>query len=285
MKRKEFVLYAGPSVLLMAGLMVFPLGLTIYLSLTNFEYGRETVFVGLANYLETVRLSRFWSSMAFTTVFTVLTTALKLVFGYALALLMHQIIRARSFILGILMVPMVVPPVVGALVFSWMFRGDLGLYDYLLGKVGLDINWFTDPGPARVLLVLHDVWHQSVFAALVLLAGLAGLSREPLEAAEVDGAGWWQRQRYVVLPALGGLLTFIAIMSIMDGFRIFDSVAVITAGGPAQATESLMYYNYDVAIGSNQLGLGSAISVISVIAIVILLIPFLRNTAKEVRGK
>lgn len=284
MKRREFALFAAPSVIMMAGLLVVPLGITLWLSVTNFEYGRPVDFVGLANYAETLVRPRFWSSVGFTTVFTGLTTALKLVVGYALALLLHQVIRGRSLLLGMLMVPMVVPPVVGALVFSWMFRGDLGLYDWLLAQAGLNVDWFTSGWPARALLVLHDVWHQSVFAALVLLAGLAGLPKEPQEAAEVDGASWWQRQRFVVLPALAGLLTFIAIMSTMDGFRIFDSVAVITAGGPSGATESLMYYNFDVALGQNRLGLGSAVSVISVVAIGLLLIPFLRSTVREVRG-
>jgi ABC-type sugar transport system permease subunit len=183
------------------------------------------------------------------------------------------------------MVPMIVPPVVGALVFSWMFRDDLGLYDWLLGRVGLNVGWFSEPGPARLMLVLEDVWHQAVFAALVLLAGLQGLPKEPLEAAQLDGASWAQQQRYVVLPALRGLIVFVTIMSVMDGFRVFDAISVITKGGPGGATESLMIYTFDVAIGQQRLGLGSAVGVLTVLGILLMLFPFLRNTVREVRGR
>lgn len=286
MRRREFAGFVAPSVVFMAVLLVVPLALTLYLSTTAYTYGSAApTFVGLGNYAEVLGDGVFWSSTGFTVFYTVVTTALKLVVGYALALLLAHAIRARSVFLGVLMVPMIVPPVVGALVFSWMFRDDLGLYDWLLGRVGLNVGWFSEPGPARLMLVLEDVWHQAVFAALVLLAGLQGLPKEPLEAAQLDGASWAQQQRYVVLPALRGLIVFVTIMSVMDGFRVFDAISVITKGGPGGATESLMIYTFDVAIGQQRLGLGSAVGVLTVLGILVMLFPFLRNTVREVRGR
>lgn len=285
MRRREFAGFVAPSVVFMTVLMVVPLVLTVYLALTSYTYGSTPVFIGLGNFTELFSEGAFWSSTGFTVFYTVVTTALKLLAGYGLALLLQHAIRGRSVFLGMLMVPMIVPPVVGALVFSWMFRDDLGLYDWLLGRLGFDVAWFSEPGPARTLLVLQDVWHEAVFAGLVLLAGLQGLPKEPVEAAQIDGANWLQQQRYVILPALRGLIVFVTIMSVMDGFRIFDAISVITKGGPGGATESLMYFAFDVAIGQQRLGLGSAVGIVTVLGILVMLYPFLRNTAREVRAR
>ncbi|MGW2339550.1 carbohydrate ABC transporter permease [Streptomyces sp. NPDC001661] len=286
MKRREFFAYAGPSILLMSTLMLAPLAFTFYLSLNEFDYGSPLHYVGLGNFTELFTSDAFWTSVAFTLVYTAGTTFLKIGVGFALALALNHVVRARSLFLGVLLVPLVVPPVVGALLFGWMFREDigLGLYSYLLSNFDIHIGWLSEVWPARVMLTLQNTWQDAAFGALIFLAGLQALPKEPLEAALVDGASWLQRIRHVVVPGLRGLFAFVAMMSVMDAFRIFDNVAVTTKGNPAGATESLMYLGYQIAFQQQRLGMGSAISVITVLVITLLMIPFLRRVRQQFRG-
>lgn len=279
--------YTAPSLLLMAGLMLVPLGFTVYLSLNEFSYGSPLHFRGVGNYTEIFREAAFWKAVSFTLVYTVGTTVLKIAVGFALALALNHVLRARSFFLGLLLVPLIVPPVVGALIFGWMFREDLGvgIYEYLLSGMGIHLDWFSDVWPARLLLVLQNTWQDASFGALIFLAGLQTLPREPMEAALVDGANWIQRLRHVVVPGLRGLFAFVAMMSVMDAFRIFDNIAVTTKGNPAGETTSLMFLNYEIAFEQGRLGMGSAISIVTVLVIGLMMIPFLRRTRQQFRGE
>lgn len=283
MKRREFLLLAGPAVVVMTLLMIAPLVTTAVLSLNRFSYGSDRSWVGLSNYTQLLSSPELHSSLFFTLAFVFGTTVLKVVLGFGLALLLNFAVRTRSFFLGTLLVPLVVPPVVGALIFGWMFRADIGigLYQYVLTSIGVDVDWFSSTSGAILLLVMQNVWQDISFAALIFLAGLQTLPAEPLEAARVDGASWWQRQRYVVVPALSGLFAFVAMMSVMDSFRVFDSIAVTTRGGPNGSTESLMFLAYKISFQQSQLGQGSAMSMLTVLGIVVLLIPFLIRTRRQ----
>lgn len=283
MKRRDFLLLAGPSVVVMSVLMIAPLVTTAVLSLNRFSYGSDLSWVGLSNYTQLLGSPELHSSLVFTLFFVAGTTALKLILGFGVALLLNFAVRTRSFFLGTLLVPLVVPPVVGALIFGWMFRSDIGigLYQYALTTFGIHVDWFSSTSGATLLLVLQNVWQDISFAALIFLAGLQTLPVEPLEAARVDGAGWLQRQRYIVVPALSGLFVFVAMMSIMDSFRVFDSIAVTTRGGPNGSTESLMFLTYKLSFQQSQLGLGSAMSILTVLGVVVLLVPFLVRTRRQ----
>ncbi|TDK23963.1 sugar ABC transporter permease [Arthrobacter crusticola] len=286
MKRREFTLLAAPSVVLMTVLMIAPLVTTVVLSLNQFSYGTSLKWVGLKNYAQLLASPELHSSLLFTVLFVIGTTTLKLFLGFALALLLNFAVRARSVFLGALLVPLVVPPVVGALIYGWMFREDIGVgfYQYLLTLMGINIEWFSSTPGAIALLVGQNVWQDISFAALIFLAGLQVVPAEPLEAALVDGANWLQRQRYIIMPSLSGLFAFVSMMSVMDSFRIFDSIAVTTGGGPNGTTESLMFLAYKVSFQQSQLGLGSAMSMLTVIGIVLLLVPFLVLTKRQFRN-
>lgn len=283
MRRREFLAFTAPSAVTMILLMVAPLVTTLYLSLQRFTYGSSPQWLGLHNYTEVLGSHRFWAAVGFTLGYTAATVAGKIVVGFALALALDRVIRGRSFFLGLLLVPLVVPPVVSALIFSWTVRSEFGLYTWMLDGLGVHIGWFSQQWPARILLVLQGVWQDAAFAALVLLAGLRAMSREPLEAAIVDGANWWQRQRHIVVPALRGLFVFVAMMGVMDAFRVFDPIAAMTKGGPSGSTESLMWFAYNTAFDQQALGLGSAISILTVLGILLLLVPFLVSTYRAER--
>lgn len=287
MKRREFAVLALPSLLLMLALLVVPLVLTVVWSFQDVSYGEPGQWVGLQNFTATLTSDRFLRAAAFTFGLTAVATALKLVVGYGLALLLNTIRRGRSVLLGLLFITYVVPGVVGAVVLSWLFNDSFGgVVNWVLSGVGLHVDWLTATWPARFLILIQILWHEVAFPLIVLLAGLQAVSVEQVEAAQIDGASWWQRQRYVVIPSLSRLIYFIILISVMDGLRIFDSIRVITPAAQSTGTESIMVYIYDVALGQGQqLGLGSAVSVLTVIATVIVLLPFIRQTFKDVQTR
>ena len=286
MRRRQFFAFVGPSILVMTALMIGPLLLTVYDSFQRVSYGAPGQFVGVSNYTATLSDPRFWAAAGFTTVYTLAMTIGKIIGGYAMGLMLNAVnAKARSFFLGLLLVPYVVPTVIGALVFSWLFNNSFGgLVNFFLQPFGIAPDWLADPTTAKVLLIIHSIWHESAFAILILVAALQSVPRERIEAASIDGASWWQTQWSIVTPSIRGFLAFIALISIMDGFRVFDSIRMITPAASTLGTESLMVYVYNVALGeTQQLGLASAINVITIIVILICLVPFIRQTWREMK--
>jgi N,N'-diacetylchitobiose transport system permease protein len=283
---KQFALFSGPAIVLMAGLLIVPLVMTIVWSFQNVPVGQPGVFNGIDNYVEIFSSPRFLNAAVFTVVFTLILTTVKLIVGYGIALLLNRIQRGRMVILALLMASYVVPTVVGAMNFSWLFNDIFGgVVNQVLGAFGIDVNWLTETGPARLLVGLHALWHEVPFVILVLLAGLQTLPPEPLEAAQIDGANWWQRQRYMILPLLRPLISFVLLITIMDSLKIFDSIRIITPASTSIGTESLMTYVYQVALSeSYRLGIASAVNVLTIVITIALLIPFLRQTWKESRA-
>lgn len=286
MRRKEFYAMVGPSALVMALLLIVPLVQTLRWSLQRVTYGTPGTWIGLENYVNVLGDPRFRTSIVFTVGLTLVATALKIVLGFFLALLLNASGRARPIFLGLLLVSYIVPTVIGATAFSWLFDSNFGgLVNFLLDKVGIDGPlWFTDKWPNRLMLLGQVIWHEVPFAVLILLAGLQGVSTESLEAADIDGATWWQKQRFVVIPTLSRLIGFIALVSIMDELRVFDALIPLAPNAVTLGSESVMLYVYNVAFAAGQqdLGLGSAVSVLTLIVILILLIPFIRQTYRDV---
>jgi ABC-type sugar transport system permease subunit len=170
---------------------------------------------------------------------------------------------------------------VGTLVYRQIFD-RYGLYPYILDTVfNIEISFFATSNIV-LLIFSHAIWAGTPFAVVTLFAGLQTVSEEPLEAARVDGANWFQRLWYVVLPHLRSLFIFIALISIMDGYRVFDSIFVLTKQNPIYTNvETLMYYNYQVAVQFQNLGRANAMSVLTVIGIFVILVPFLYMTYKQ----
>lgn len=285
MRRKEFYAMVAPSALVMGILLIVPLVQTLRWSLQRVSYGTPGTFIGFENYVSVLGDSRFRTSIIFTVLLTAVATILKLVFGFFLALLLNASGKARPIFLGLLLVSYIVPTVIGATAFSWLFDGNFGgLVNFLLDQIGITGPlWFTDTWPNRGMLLANVVWHEIPFVVLILLAGLQGVSQESLEASDIDGATWWQKQRFVVIPTLSNLIGFICLVSIMDGLRIFDALVPLAPNAITLGSESVMLYVFDVAFAAGQqdLGLGSAVSVLTIVVILILLIPFIRQTYRD----
>ena len=287
MRTRTFLALSLPAIGLMALLLVVPLIATLTWSFQNVPVGEAGTFTGLANYTELLSSPRFGDAALFTVGFALVVTVLKVVIGYAIALLLDNVRRGRAIFLGLLLSTYVVPTVVGALDFSWLFNDVFGgPVNRLLELVGVRIDWLVSEWPARALITLHMLWHEIPFAVLIFFAGLQGLPKEPMEAASIDGASWWQKQRYVVIPGLGRLVTFVCVISIMDTLKVFDSIRIITPAASQLGTESLMTYVFQIALNdSYRLGIGSAVNVLTILVTLVLLTPFLRSTWRDARGR
>lgn len=281
MERKTFFFFVGPSVIIMLLLMILPLVAAIVLGFNYITYRNlnEPVFVGLRNYLEVLQDPEFWDSLGFTVLYILIIVPSVIVVGFIVALLLDQVTRFRGIFIAGALLPFIVTPVVGTLIFRDMFdRG--GLYTYLL-KTLFDYKLLMTSKTVPVLIMLHGIWYVTPFAMIVLFAGLQTLQKESLEAALVDGATWLQRLWYVVIPHLRSLFVFIALICIMDAYRVFDSIFVLTQQNPIFDAETIMYYNFQVALSYGRLGKANAMSILTVIGIFIVLIPFLVMTYRE----
>ncbi|ALE73934.1 MULTISPECIES: sugar ABC transporter permease [unclassified Pseudonocardia] len=287
MRRREFLGLVSPSLLVMLGLLLFPLYKTVEWSLQRVNYGEPGTFLGLDNYAQALSDPRLGRAVLFTVGLTAAVIAVLLVGGYLLAVLVNGLGRSRPWVLGVLLVSYVVPNVVGATMFSWLFDSNFGgVVNYLITELtGQEILWFTDPWANRVMVGLNTVWFMLPFAMLVILAGLQGVPPEVVEAARIDGATGWRVHWHVIVPSIRGVLTFVSIISIMDVLRTFDQLIPLSPQAPQIGNESIMLYIYNIAFqdGGQQLGLGSAINVLLILLIVLLLSPFIRDMAKEAR--
>ncbi len=259
--------------LVMFGLLVVPLYRTIQWSFQEVQYGAPGVFVGLQNYAAALTDPRFGRAVLFTVVLTLFVTAALIVLGYVIATLINQIGKLRPVVLGILLVSYVLPAVVGSAAFSWLFDTNFGGVANLVFTrlTGTEVLWFTDVWPNRVMIIL---------------AGLQGVPDEIIEAASIDGATSLKSHLYVIVPTIRGVLLFVALISIMDVLRTFDQLIPLAPQAVEIGNESIMLYIYNIAFreGSEQLGLGSAVSVLTILLILLMLTPFIRDTFKEAKA-
>jgi ABC-type sugar transport system permease subunit len=283
MPRKHFYLFVAPSVVMMVLLMIVPLIAAIWLGMHYITFRNVTSpeWVGLENYTFMLSDSGFWNALRFTLIYVAVTVPLHILIGLVIALLLDQVRRFRGIYIAATLLPFIVTPIVGTLVFRQTFD-RYGIYPHILDQFfGLDINFFTTEN-IMALTFFHSVWQATPFSIVTLFAGLQTLPEEPIEAALVDGANWFQRMWYVVLPHLRSLFIFIALISIMDGYRVFDSIFVLSKQNPIYTNiQTLMYYNYQVAVQFQNLGRANAMSVLTVIGIFVILIPFLYITYKQ----
>lgn len=281
MKRATFTFFVGPSVFIMLALMTLPLLASIVLGMhfITFRNLDEPIWVGFQNYQEVLGDREFWDSLEFTLIFIAIAVPLRIVLGLLFALLLDQITRFRGVFIAAALVPFVMTPVVGTLIFRDMFdRG--GPYWYWMQQL-FDYRLFMNSTTVPLLIIFHSIWTATPFAMIVLFAGLQTLPQESLEAARVDGASWLRQLWHVAIPHLRSLFIFIGLISIMDSYRVFDSVFVLTQQNPIYDAETIMYYNFQVALSFGRLGKANAMSILTVLGIFVVLIPFLVLTYRE----
>lgn len=254
-------LFIAPA---MVGFLVFLLWPTlrgIWLSFTKFNLLTPAEWVGLDNYVRMVNDPIFWGSLKVTVEYVVINIGVQTVLALLIAVLMQRLTRS-AVLRGIVLTPYLVSNVVAGIVWLWMLDTQLGVGNEILGALGLDhIAFFTDSGWAIPTVALVNVWRHVGYTALLLFAGLMAIPDDVYEAARVDGASEWRMFWRVTLPLLRPVLAVVLIMTVVGSFQVFDTVAVTTLGGPANATNVLQYYIYGSAFGRFQFGYASAMSV------------------------
>jgi multiple sugar transport system permease protein len=281
----------APAVILMVLVTAWPMIQALYLSLYRYRLTTpdDREFVGLGNYLTILSDSLFWKDTWNTVLIMVVTVAVELVIGFAFAMVMHKIMIARGLMRTSILIPYGIITVVSA--FAWQFafslnNGFVNSWFSWLPWIAEDTNWYGDHWPAMFAIMVSEIWKTTPFMALLLLAGLSQVSEDMLEAAEVDGATWSQRLFKVILPNMKAAIMVAVLFRALDAFRIFDNIFVMTRG--AQETESSSFLTYRQVIEQMQLGMGSALSVLlflTVLLLAFLIVKLFKVDLAQARGE
>jgi multiple sugar transport system permease protein len=257
MKRAPGLLWVAPAVAVLLALSIYPLFYSLKLSLTG------PSGLTLANFARLFTDRYFALALGQTLVFTAAALAAEFTLGLALALLVDSLGRGRGLFRAGLLVPMLLPPVVAAVIWRLIYNPQFGVLNATLAQLGLDtrrLTWTSGENTALLSVILVDIWEWTPFLFLLLTAGLQAIPRDPLEAARLDGASPWQILRDITLPLLKPTIVLAVLLRAMDLARIFDQVFLLTQGGPGFATETASLYIYRTAFRFDQFGYAAAMS-------------------------
>ena len=252
-----------PAVLFLVLFLVYPLGLGIWLSFTDTKIGTPGDFIGLENYEWILGDAKFQMSVFNTLFYTFVASVVKFVVGLYLAILLNNHLPFKAMIRAIILIPFIVPTVLSAIAFWWIFDPQFSVISWTLRKWGLisgNVDFLGDPWNARFSVIFANVWRGVPFIAITLLAGLQTVSPSLYEAATLDGANKWQMFRYVTYPILTPIIAVVMTFSVLFTFTDFQLIKVLTNGGPAGATELMATMSYNTAILGGRIGEGAAIS-------------------------
>ncbi|MBY3500651.1 sugar ABC transporter permease [Rhizobium laguerreae] len=257
-------LFMLPAAVFLVCFLTYPLGLGVWLGFTDTRIGRDGIFIGLENYRFLMDDGVFWLSVFNTILYTSVASVLKFALGLWLAMLLNQHLPFKSFFRAIVLLPWVVPTVLSALAFWWIYDSQFSIISWSLMQLGLisgPINFLGDPINARISVIVANVWRGIPFVAISLLAGLQTIPASLQEAASLDGATSWQRFRYVTLPMLTPIIAVVMTFSVLFTFTDFQLIYVLTKGGPVNATHLMATLSFQRGIPGGQLGEGAAIAV------------------------
>jgi multiple sugar transport system permease protein len=243
--------------------LAYPLGLGVWLSFTDARLGRGGVFVGFENYEFLWDDPTFWLTVFNTILYTSVASVIKFAVGLYLALLLNERLPFKAIIRAVVLIPFIVPTVLSAIAFWWLFDPQFSIISWSLMKLGLIsqyINFLGDPWNARWSVIFANIWRGVPFVAITLLAGLQTVSPSLYEAATIDGATPWQNFRYITYPLLTPIIAVVMTFSVLFTFTDFQLIWVMTRGGPVNATHLMATFSYQRAIMSGYLGEGSAIA-------------------------
>jgi multiple sugar transport system permease protein len=271
----------APAMLIVVGLVVYPIAYSFWVSLHKYNLERAGVFtfVGLGNYLDILRTDLFLQALKVTTEFTFLSVIGVIVVGIWVALVANESFKARGLTRGLMLLPWAIPPVVNSLMWKWIFNSKVGALNGLLYSLGLIHSyrsWLLDSTTVVPVLVFAHVWNQAPFAAVVFLAGLQAIPTELYDAAKVDRAGPVHCFLNVTLPWLLHPLLIIMILQTIIAFRAFDIIYVMTGGGPGDATTVLAWLAFQTSFVNLDFGKGNAYAYIIAMCTLALSVVYMR---------
>lgn len=274
MKKFEWqkaIVYIGPSILVLFAVAVYPMLYAIRTGLWNWNLHKTDtrMFIGLDNYIKLFSDQRFLNSLGITFLFTFFSVAATMILGFLLALLLKKPFKGKNITLALLTIPMVMAPVVSALVWKvFLLEPDAGIVNWFLGLIGISGPYWVSTSPwAFISIVIVNTWFMTPFVMLIMEATLSGVPDEPIEAAMLDGASYWKRVWYIIIPIIKGKILFTLIIRITIDYRMFDIVYTMTRGGPAFDTEMLSSWVYNVALRTFNVGYANAGAIVMMIVI------------------
>jgi multiple sugar transport system permease protein len=249
-------------VLLLAALSIFPFLFIVWMSFNEVSPigGLSFEWVGLDNWTKLFTDPLVRSSWAISVIYFVATVGLEMILGIAIALLVHEIVWGKNLAISLLLMPMFIAPVIVGLLGRFLVDPTYGLYAWVLDTTGIFTgNILGSKGSALAAVILMDVWEWTPLITIIVLAGLASMPEEVLEAAKVDGANYWQRLRHMMIPFISGVIIVALLIRSMDAIRFFDIIFITTGGGPADSTKIIPIRLYETAFRFFELGYAAAI--------------------------
>ena len=287
-RSREDILYLSPGILVLAIIFIIPLCYAIGITFVRWTLIRPELgisFVGLQNYIGILKDPFTYEVLGRTMLFLIFAVALEMVLGMAVATVLNWGYRGHSLLQSICLIPFMMAPIVVG--FNWRFilNNTFGPIPTLLETIGLgswvSIPLLANPKTVMLILILVDVWQFTPFVVLVLLAGMKSLPTEPFEAARVDGASSWQRFKHITLPLLRSSLLVALVMRTLTALRVFDTVSIMTGGGPGSSSEIISYYGYRLAFQSYEMGRAGTVGILTMFLALALTVFYLRKVGIE----
>jgi multiple sugar transport system permease protein len=253
-----------PAAAVLLFFLAYPLGLGVWLSMTDTRIGMEGIFIGFENFQYLFEDDVFWLSVFNTFLYTSVASIAKFALGLWLALLLNRHLPFKAFLRAIVLLPWIVPTVLSAIAFWWIYDSQFSIISWTLTKLGLIdhyIDFLGSPNNARASTIVANIWRGIPFVAITLLAGLQTIPPSLYEAATIDGASGWQRFRYITFPMLTPIIAVVMTFSVLFTFTDFQLIYVLTRGGPLNATHLMATLSFQRAIPGGDLGTGAAIAV------------------------
>lgn len=262
--------FLGPAVFLIFVVIVIPMLYSLYLSFTSFNLLSPSAsrFIGLDNYIKLFSEGVFWSSFGRTVLFMMLAVNLEVLLGLLIAHLLSVPKKGEGILRTVLMVPMMLPPILIGFQFKWFFNDQVGMVNNFLFSLTGEVHqipWLIDVPLGFISILIAELWMGTPFMAIILLAGMLSLPKEPFEAADIDGANQWQKFYYITRPLIMPYVLIAMAIRSLDISRAYDLVKIMTGGGPAQRTELIWTYVTRLGLVDSKFALGSAMSFVTVI--------------------
>jgi multiple sugar transport system permease protein len=278
----------APAILIILAITIFPLIYSVTMSLTPLNISRPgsgSQFIGLKNYHDILKEPRFWKTLSNTLIMVTLAVSFEFMIGLLLAGLLNRTFKGQRLITVLFLIPTLVVPVVIGMIWRLMLQQSYGFLNNVIRslKLGRGVGWVAHPRLALFVMIGIDVWEWTPLMFLILLAGMTSLSKEPLEAAAIEGASAWQTFWRITLPMLRPVIVVAVLIRLIDAFKLFDTIFVITEGGPGLATETTSMFIYYKAFKHFDVGMASSISWIFLLIVTVIttfLLKYLFGTEK-----
>lgn len=284
-ERNSYIFFLLPVFGIMGLVAIYPLCYQLYLSFRSYNplrpwYPRE--FVGFGNYLDALSRPRVWHSLKITFYFIGAAVGIEFIFGMGIALLFSRELKGKSFFRTLIMLPLTLTPVVVGLIWKYLLHDTFGVVTYIFRHFGWSTEWYGDPVMALPTIIFMDVWQWTPFVFLILLAGILSLPKEPFESAKIDGASELQSFWHMTLPLLKPIIVIAILLRLVDAIKIFDTIWILTKGGPGHATEVYNIHIYLEGFRYYNMGYAAALGIILLIISLVIAFGFIKLVKLEI---